>query len=566
MESRLTLAALAIVLAAYVFLGGMGLTDAGNPSARDANYNLLARGLLSGQLNLDKAAPEGLTRLADPYDPAANAPFRRLTGDRLQDISFYRGKLYLYFGAAPAILLFIPWHLLTTSWMQHWAAVVVLCAGGLLTYLSLFRSVLRQAFPLSPPWMTAFAVLVLGFGSYAPLLLARADMWEIPIAFSSFAVAVALRSLWEAIGNPRRSAAWLALASAAFGAAFAARPTVLPNAAVLLVPFALREVRRSPWAWAAAVVPLGLCGAGVALYNELRFGSAFEFGQHYQLAGQYVAKLKLFSPGYLPTNLRLYLFQGVQWSAVFPFAHEPPDGALPADHGKIEHISGVLLNAPILWAGLAAPFLAGAARGGRRFALIAAAAAWIAASSLGLMALFFGTCSRYQSEFTPCLALLAAFGILGIGAIGHGWVRNAAAAAAACALVFSCLFTVLYAVDRAVVDHTNFGRELLLEGNYAGADKELGAAQFLSPGYSIARLERGLLLYVSRRPEEARLEFAGLVRDYPGYAAAHLDLATVLGAEGKFTEAAGEYRQALRLEPENERAKAGLDAALAHLK
>jgi tetratricopeptide (TPR) repeat protein len=273
--------------------------------------------------------------------------------------------------------------------------------------------------------------------------------------------------------------------------------------------------------------------------------------------------MKHFSAGYVVTNLRLYLFQGVQWSAVFPFAHEPPDGALPAAHGKIEHISGVLLNAPILWAGLAAPFLAGAARGGRRFALIAGAAAWVAASSLGLMALFFGTCSRYQSEFTPCLALLAAFGLLGIG---RGRIRSGAAAIAALALAFSCAFTVLYAIDRAVVDHTSFGRELLLEGNYAGADKELGAAQFLSPGYSIARLERGLLLYVSRRPEEARLEFAGLVRDYPGYAAAHLDLATVLGAEGKFTEAAGEYRETLRLEPENERAKTGLDAALAHLK
>jgi tetratricopeptide (TPR) repeat protein len=450
--------------------------------------------------------------------------------------------------------------------MPHWAAVVVLCAGGLLIHLSLFRSVRRQGFPDSPPWTTALAVLVLGFGSYAPLLLARADMWEIPIAFSFFAVAVALRSLWEAVGGSRRSAAWLALASAALGAAFAARPTVLPNAAVLLIPFVLYEVRRSPWAWAAAVVPLGLCGAGVALYNALRFGSAFEFGQHFQLSGDYESRMRHFSAGYVATNLRLYLFQGVQWSAVFPFAHEPPDGALPAAHGKIEHISGVLLNAPILWAGLAAPFLAGAARGGRRFALIAAAAAWIAASSLGLMALFFGTCSRYQCEFTPCLALLAAFGLLGIGAIGRGWARRGAVAAAACALAFTCAFTVLYAMDRAVVDHTNFGRELLLEGNYAGADRELGAAQFLSPGYSIARLERGLLFYVNRRPEEARLEFAHLVRDYPGYAAAHLDLATVLGAEGRFTEAAGQYREALRLEPGNERAKAGLDAALAHLK
>ena len=125
-------------------------------------------------------------------------------------------------------------------------------------------------------------------------------------------------SLWEAYGDPGRAAKWIALASAAIGVAFAARPTVLPNAAILLIPFLSRETRRSARAWAAAVVPLALCGAGVALYNAERFGNPFDFGMRYQLAAINVTKLHAFSPTYIWTNLGFYLFQEVRWTSIFP--------------------------------------------------------------------------------------------------------------------------------------------------------------------------------------------------------------------------------------------------------
>src|ERR1035438_7652843 len=131
------------------------------------------------------------------------------------------------------------------------APVVFLCSAGLLVNLSLVNAVRIRITPGGPPWLMAICTLILGLGSYAPLLVARADMWEIPIAFSYLSISVALRCLWEAFGNPGRSAKWIAFASAAVGAAFAARPTALPNAAILLIPFFSRETRRSAWAWVA---------------------------------------------------------------------------------------------------------------------------------------------------------------------------------------------------------------------------------------------------------------------------------------------------------------------------
>src|SRR5579863_1568324 len=165
MEFRFGSAAFILVFATYLFLGGLGLTDRGNPNARDAPYNLLARGLLAGHLYVDREAPALLARLADPYDPLANRDARDVR-DRLNDFSYYRGRLYLYFGVAPALVVFIPWHLLTGGWMPHWAAVVALCSAGLLVNLVLVLSVKRREFPGTGPWLAAACGLLLGLASY----------------------------------------------------------------------------------------------------------------------------------------------------------------------------------------------------------------------------------------------------------------------------------------------------------------------------------------------------------------------------------------------------------------
>lgn len=565
MGFRLASAAFIAVFAAYLFLGGMGVTDRGNPRPRDAAYNLLARGFLSGHLYVDRETPPGLAALADPYDPGANGRFRDDPRYRLHDFSYYRGRLYLYFGAAPALLVFIPWHLLTGGWMPHWAAVVLLCSAGVLVNLSLVRAVRRTVFPQAPPWADAACVLVLGFGSYGPLLAARADVWEIPIAASYLMVSVALRCLWEAVCRGERSARWIAAASAALGIAFASRPTALPDAAMLLVPLLAAGARQRARDWAAAAVPIGLCGAAVAVYNALRFGSALEFGQRFQLASVYVAKLRTFSPHYVASNLWLYLLQPVRWSAPFPFAHEPPLSALkamvPPGHGGIEQISGLLLHAPVLWAALAVPVAARSWGGGRRLALIAAAAAAAALGSLALLSFFFGTCSRYQFEFAPALALLASFGIVAIESRPAGRPRAVLRCAWAAALAFTCAFTALYGLDRCVSDHNRYGVALLIQRDLDGAQAEFNTASLLSPGNPLSRLGSCMVLEAAGRADEARVSLESLVSDFPDDATARFTLANLLVRSGRRQEALAQYQAALRLDPGNDAIARALAAA-----
>src|SRR5579862_7590730 len=131
-ERRIMVAVCVLVIGVYACMARSVGWEALSPNAADSYYNLLVEGFHDGHLSLKKEAPLGLTQLADPYDPAANAHFR-LGPDRLQDLSYYKGRLYLYFGVTPALILFWPFVALTGHYLSHRLAAVIFCAIGFLT-------------------------------------------------------------------------------------------------------------------------------------------------------------------------------------------------------------------------------------------------------------------------------------------------------------------------------------------------------------------------------------------------------------------------------------------------
>jgi len=92
-----------------------------NPPAEDSAYNLLVQGFRAGQLNLKIEPPAGFAQLADPYHLAPDSPYMR----ELTDMSYYGGKLYLYFGVTPVLVLFWPYAALTGHYLPENDAVVI---------------------------------------------------------------------------------------------------------------------------------------------------------------------------------------------------------------------------------------------------------------------------------------------------------------------------------------------------------------------------------------------------------------------------------------------------------
>ena len=137
---------------------------------------------------------------------------------------------------------------------------------------------------------------------------------------------LALAGIWCALHDGRRAWRWLAGASLAYGLAVGARPSLLLGGVILLVPVvqAWREKRRVWPLLLAAVCPMAAIGAGLMIYNALRFDNPLEFGQRYQLP---LTVHQQFSLRYLWFNFRVGFLDPARWSGRFPFVH---DIALPA--------------------------------------------------------------------------------------------------------------------------------------------------------------------------------------------------------------------------------------------
>ncbi len=406
-----------LVIGVYAYTAPLGKLESLVADPADTYYNLLVQGFRDGHLSLKKDVPAGLTQLTDPYDPDANCRYRELPYG-MTDLSYYKGRLYLYFGVTPALILFWPFVALTGHYLFNRLAVTIFCAVGVTVSLGLLRALWRRYYSEASIWVVAACALALGLATGVPALLPQSDIYQVAISGGYMLTMLALAGIWKALHEPERRCRWLAAASVAYGLAVGARPSLLFGAVILLVPVvqAWRE-RRKIWALlTAATGPIILIGLGLMLYNALRFDNPFEFGVRYQLAGQRQVTRQFLSLRYLWFNFRVFFLEPAHWSGRFPFVHDITVPPLPAGYDtQPKQPFGVLANIPLTWLALAAPLAwrgrSGQERGALRWFVTAVALLFgICAVTLGL---FWSASFRYEVDFLPALVLLAVVGILG---------------------------------------------------------------------------------------------------------------------------------------------------------
>lgn len=414
-------------------------------------YNLLIDGYLAGQLNMKVEVPEALLKLSDPYDPQ-----QRPVGLGLHDASFYKGKYYVYFGAAPMVVLMLPFRLLTGTDLPLGPTVIVFVYGGFLASAATWLALRRRYFPEVGMVVSALCVLALGLAGLGPVLLRRPHMWELPIGAGYCFAMLTLWCVFHTLHSAERRAWWLAGAGLSLGLAIASRPTYLLALPLLGLPLAWwwRMDVRMPWRLAlCGAAPLAFIGGLMAWHNYLRFDDPLQFGQAYQFSMDYESKMAHFRPGYVPFNGYVYFFSAARWQAYFPFVQPAELPPKPAGFGGNDGVFGVMANLPLAWLAFAAPL---ALRGrerverGRLLAWFGTAAVLFAAMA-GVLLCFFGSLARYLLDFTPTLMLLAVVGVLGCERALRGcawsWPRWLGRALWGGALVFSAGFGVLFSLQ-----------------------------------------------------------------------------------------------------------------------
>ncbi|HEY3754525.1 MAG TPA: hypothetical protein VGL42_00085 [Opitutaceae bacterium] len=412
-------AALVLPLLLYLAVTSVdgGLKPVGPPQTD--YYNRLVHGLLKGHLYLDAPVSPELLSVSDPYDPAVrgNAPY-------LHDASLYHHHYYIYFGVTPVWTLLLPFAWLTGHDLPIGYAVWLFVSAGYLCAAIILRDLIRRHFPDAGPAVRRIAYAGLTFGGAELTLLARHQMYELPIAAGSAFFLAALVCLFQCL-DARRSLGWAVLGGLALGLAIGCRPFYLLGALCFVAPL-FSSARTNGYGWKAIALAAASCavvGLGLAAYNHARFGSVWEFGQNYQLSGGYERQAQHFLLRYMPFNLRIYLFAPLRWGRYFPFVHAIDLPPMPAGFGGWDWSYGIAPNIPF------AIFALGGFAVGRRDIRMGI----MGASAVGLLLLmcaYFGSVGRYLGDLMPEMAIVAAVGFIAL-ARSRRWVAILGGALAA---------------------------------------------------------------------------------------------------------------------------------------
>jgi tetratricopeptide (TPR) repeat protein len=555
--------ACAVVILIYCWTTETGLFAILSPQAATAYYNLLVQGLRSGQLNVKRDAPPGLANLPDPYDPAANAHYVWDPRQPSYELSYYHGKLYLYFGVTPALLLFWPYSVLTGDYCTHRDAVLIFDALGLLVAAWLIYSVWRRYFSETNVWSVAAGVLALGLAPCFMDQLSNCDLHEVPRSSGFACTMLALVAIWNALHQPQRQRLWLALASLAYGLAVGSRPSLLPGIVMLLIPVVHHwrspaetlSPKQTLSLLGAAILPALLIGMGLAAYNVRRFGSPFEFGWRYQLTDIQNPLAQPFGWHYLWFNFRLYFLQPLYWTGSFPFiqAHVPP--SQPAHYyGVGNPYSGILVNFPLVWSALGvrllwSKFPAAESLALRRFV---SALLWLFVTSALTLCGFFCGSSSYLCDFMPALLILAVIGVCALARALNGrtlW-RRVVLWSWSLLLVYSLTVSLLVGAKTHAGANFTAANLLLNDGRPAEAIAHFKKSTILDPGSGVFHFACANAYSRAGQLDEAIVEYGKAMERNPTNVEAMYGLSLCLLGSGRAGEGERQFQKLMELNPD----------------
>lgn len=363
-------------------------------------YGHIADALLQGRTSLDLNVPDALAAAANPYNTDVRA---RLLAEGVNpiywDYAYYNGHWYSYFGVLPAVLLFMPYRLLTGHMLSSGAAVLLLMLLAMLFLALLVIRVIARIAPKTSLAATSIALTTMLLGSNAGYLLFRRNFYSVPFAAS---LALSALGIWLWLGAEYNNAndnaetgrrgirgrctairavnRWqvgdasaLSLTKVGFGslciaANFGCRPTFCLTALLGIAIFwpqlkaIVRALRNGAEPMAttlrapivviiAALIPV----LPLMAYNAARFGSPLNFGNSYQLTVTDMTAYRV-SPANIMPTIGSYLLLPLRFTGSFPWIALSA-AAMPEWSYMEPMIGGLFAMCPVAALAFALPFL-----------------------------------------------------------------------------------------------------------------------------------------------------------------------------------------------------------------
>lgn len=323
-------------------------------------YSLLADAFGKGQLSVDVEPGAALLSAEDPYNSEGRPAF----DDDVWDLSLYKGKLYLYWGPVPALLLAPAQLILKTHFTDMY--LVFFFLGGLLIFNSLILLKLwRLFFADIRAGHIILSILVVGLNLPILWSLSIPDVYEAAIGAGQFFLIGGIYFVILAFEKNLQKT-FLFWAGFFWACSVGSRAiNVLPILfLVAFTAFWVWKTQPKPLQWkdlispaAALLTPLILGAILIGWYNWARFDSPLEFGLRYQITIYNLNRdMPLaFQADYLPYNIVAYALLPFKFISGFPFIQPIDFSAMlqnldmtPPKLYASGNVTGLLFFAPFL--------------------------------------------------------------------------------------------------------------------------------------------------------------------------------------------------------------------------
>lgn len=285
---------------------------------------------MHGQVSLLTEPSEDLLAMDNPYDWGA----RSGEGVRASwDHVLYDGKYYSYYGIAPVLTLFLPFRLITGSYLPCMNAILIFCMLATVFLSLCWHEVLKRWFPKTPASLAVCGQFMLLCSSGMVFCMFRPKFYEAAesAGLMFFAIGLYFMLSSEVFCKEKIKVYKLALSAVFVSLSVLSRPTFALYAVAMLIFlfFALRQYVKAADApakkgiyvlkfLAASLLPYAFFAVIQMAYNYARFDSPFDFGIQYSLTINDFRQTE-FHPSLAWISIYNFLFNLPGLSSSFPF-------------------------------------------------------------------------------------------------------------------------------------------------------------------------------------------------------------------------------------------------------
>lgn len=154
----------------------------------DLYSNNLVKALSNGEVEIS-GVPDNtkLEELENPYDSVEREKLKR-GEDYIWDAAYYSGKYYVYFGALPAVLVMLPYYLITRKLMTSSVATLIFSLLSIPVLVITIKKIFQKYYKELPFKYMALSSLIMIFGTHLIIVNVAPRFYELVTVRSDFSL------------------------------------------------------------------------------------------------------------------------------------------------------------------------------------------------------------------------------------------------------------------------------------------------------------------------------------------------------------------------------------------